>query len=74
MDFFALLREYGFPTTALALVLVGGLRGWYVFGWLYRDIVRDRDEWKHLALKGIYIAERAVTVADPSPRSPTIGA
>lgn len=46
----------------LVLILWGGRKKWWVFGWQYQDVVRDRDEWKTAALRGTHIAERVVTL------------
>jgi hypothetical protein len=57
---------------AVLLVLIwGGLRRWWVFGWVYRDQVerdkvayaekaREAEEWKQLALRGTDLLERNV--------------
>lgn len=47
----------------LILILVGGHRRWWVWGWLFRDTLRDRDEWKALALRGTGLAEAATDAA-----------
>lgn len=51
--------------TLLVLTLIGGYKQWWVFGWLYKDLVKDRDDWKALALKGTNLAERALDVPPP---------
>lgn len=48
----------------LMLIVVGIQRGWYVPSRYYDDIVKDRNEWKELALTGTRAAERAVTVVE----------
>ena len=52
----------------LLSVLWGGARGIWVWGWQYREAVRDRDEWKGLALRGTQMAQRAVTLANGMPQ------
>lgn len=47
----------------LILILVGGHRRWWVWGWQHKDTVRDRDEWKALALRGTGLAEAATDAA-----------
>jgi hypothetical protein len=47
----------------LLIILVGGLRRWWVFGWIYEEKMQDCDEWKELALKGAETATRAAEVA-----------
>ena len=49
---------------ALLTALVGGYRGWYVFGPQHKAIVNDlleqRDFWRTQALRSTALAERAV--------------
>lgn len=54
----------------LVFVLVGGAKKWWVWGWSYEELVKDRDEWKELALSGTNLAERAVDLAAKKPRRP----
>lgn len=48
-------------------VLIGGYRGWWVFGWIHEAIVGDLREqvtfWREQALRGTALSERAVDVA-----------
>ena len=50
----------------LVLILVAGYRGTWVWGRDHREQVAelraDRDEWKHMALAGTDLADRAVQV------------
>jgi hypothetical protein len=48
----------------LLVVLVGGARAWWVWGWVYRASVRDRDMWRRLALSGTNLAERTLRLAE----------
>jgi hypothetical protein len=34
----------------LLIILVGGAKRAWVFGWTYRDVARDRDHWRALVL------------------------
>jgi len=43
----------------LALALIGGLLGWWVPGWAYRQLLQERNEWKCRALSGTELAETA---------------
>ena len=49
---------------ALLTALVGGYRGWYVFGPQHKaivtDLVEQRDFWRSQALRATSLAERAV--------------
>lgn len=62
-DVIDLLLGPGGLTVGLVLAMVGGWRGWWVFGWQYDDAVKERDEWKDAALRGTRVAERVATVA-----------
>lgn len=44
----------------LALVIYGGLKGWWVFGWIYLDLRKDRDEWRGRALASAEMTEKLV--------------
>lgn len=55
----------------LIYVLLGGARKWWVWGWTYEEAIRDRDEWKDLALSGTDLAERAVSLAAVAPKRRT---
>lgn len=56
---------------ALIVAVVGGYRGWFVYGPLHDRIVRDlleqRDFWRDAALRGTAIAEKAVEALPPKP-------
>lgn len=47
----------------LLTALIGGYRGWWVYGPFYRDMVRDRDYWRRSALRSTALAESAADVA-----------
>jgi hypothetical protein len=62
----------------LIVILVAGSQGYWVFGSTYKDAVKDRDEWKALALKGTNLAadssNRVVSAAAPAAGSvPRVG-
>lgn len=48
----------------MAIFIYGGIKRWWVNGWVYDQIVIDRDQWRELALKGTDLANRAVTTAN----------
>lgn len=48
----------------LIVILYGGWRRWWVFGWQYRDCVDEKNEWKEAALKSTHIAESAAVVGE----------
>jgi hypothetical protein len=43
----------------LILILLGGYQGVWIYGSTYREMVADRDEWKHLAMEGAHLATKA---------------
>ena len=57
------IADGGF-VVALLTTLVGGYRGWWVFGPQHRaivaDLVEQRDFWRTQALRSTSLAERAV--------------
>lgn len=55
-----LLGPFGTLVLTL-LILYGGRRKWWVFGWYAQEVAKERDEWKEAALRGTRIAEVVVT-------------
>lgn len=60
----------GLPlATLLMLVLVGGYRGWWIYGTAHDKLVgkieKDRDEWKSLALEVSGLAHSVVRKLGP---------
>lgn len=50
-------------TLVLALVILfGGWKRWWVFGWHYRETVDEKNEWKAMALRGTSLAENVVAL------------
>lgn len=50
-------------TLVMALVILfGGWKRWWVFGWQYREVSQEKNEWKEAALRGTKIAEQVVTL------------
>ena len=58
-DFFEALDKFG-TFGVLILIIIGGMRGLYVWKWQHDELRQDRDDWKTLALSGTAIAGRAV--------------
>ena len=51
------------PGGALIFALVVLWAGWkkyWVFGWVYKDAVEEKKEWKNAAMRGVTVAERVV--------------
>jgi hypothetical protein len=53
----------------LLIILVGGFRKWWVFGWQYKEAIeqqkkieQERDDWRNLALHGTNLAEQTVNL------------
>lgn len=53
-----LLREFGLPLAALIILVTTGVRGDWIFGREFRDMVAERDEWRRIALQSLDVAER----------------
>jgi hypothetical protein len=52
-------RDVG-ATGLLAFALIGGYRRWWVWGWTYDAMERDRDVWKTTALQALHVAEKVI--------------
>lgn len=59
-----LLGPLGLLAFLLIAVVWGGVKGWWVFGWIYRDKVKELEEWKALAKTGTRVAEAGVRTAE----------
>lgn len=46
--------------TLLLFILIAGARGWWVFGWHYEEVARERDAWREIALSTTSLAEKAI--------------
>lgn len=57
-----LTGQYGVLVICI-LIGITGARGIWVWGWTYQAIVKDRDEWRELALTGQVVARRSLTLA-----------
>ena len=72
MDFTTLwpvIRDGG-VLALMFLILVSGARGFWVWEWQYKDLLKDRDEWKARALKNMELAETATRVAQEAVARP----
>lgn len=49
--------QKGGTISVLVIVLVGALRGWWVPGYLYKELQRERDAWRDIATRGLNVAE-----------------
>lgn len=59
-----LLGPWGLTAFLLLVVVYGGVKRLWVFGWQYAESERRADEWKHLALRGTNAAESSTNVAE----------
>lgn len=56
------LSEAGL-VTLLVLILIGGQRKWWVYGWQLEESERRADEWKAMAQEGRHVTATAVDLA-----------
>lgn len=56
-DVWQVLKDGGLQGLLFILILAGSRKLW-VWGWMYKELQQERDEWKALALKGTHLAER----------------
>lgn len=54
------LRDAG-VIGVLVIIIVGGIKKLWVWGWQYREMERDRDFWRDTALRALNISEAAVS-------------
>jgi hypothetical protein len=57
------LNGGGVPALLL-LIIWGGIKQWYVPGWLYVQKVTECDKWQQLALTNTGLLDRALTQAE----------
>lgn len=41
-----------------ALLIIGGIQEWYVWGPTYRRVIESEKSWKEIALRSLNVAER----------------
>lgn len=51
------ILEKGGVLAVLVLIILGGSRRLWVWGWQYREMENDRDFWRDVALKTVDITE-----------------
>lgn len=44
-------------TGLLVLIIIGGMKRWWVFGWIYREKNDECEKWKDLALRTLSTSE-----------------
>lgn len=74
-----LATSQGAIVTLLLIIIVTGMRGDWVFGWVFRqmlaggdkdlaDMRQDRDFWRASALRGLHTTETALNVVEKQTR------
>ncbi|HWF66551.1 MAG TPA: hypothetical protein VN670_04570 [Acidobacteriaceae bacterium] len=51
--------------TLLGIVIFGGVKRIWVFGWQYSELEKDRDRWMGIAMDNLKLASKATEVAKP---------
>ena len=52
--------DLGIAGLILAAILLGWRRYW-VFGWKYEEVVKERDAWREIALRSLGVAEQLLS-------------
>lgn len=68
-DFLKLLQGQAALLTVAVIILYGGAKGIWVWGYQFNELRKDRDEWKERALRGIGLVERTVTIVENQTQS-----
>lgn len=55
----------------VVLILISGWKGIWVWGWSYKELKRERNEWRRLALMNKDLAHDAVRVVEK--QTPSFG-
>jgi hypothetical protein len=63
-DLATLVQTFGWPMALFIVMTVSGASGVWVWGWQYRAVEKQRDEWKDIALKGQISSERMLELLD----------
>lgn len=50
--------------SGLLLIVVGGIRKWYVFGWYYEALEKERNEWRRVALSQLQALQQSQQLAE----------
>lgn len=58
----------GDVVAVLALLLIAGYFGWWVYGRTYEALVKDRDYWRDMAIKAIDTADRLTSIMESGKR------
>jgi hypothetical protein len=52
--------DLGIAGLILAAIILGWRRYW-VFGWKYEEVVKERDAWREIALRSLGVAEQLLS-------------
>lgn len=69
MDWSSVADKYGWPVLATVLLIVGGIREYYVWGWQYRQMKVERDLYRDMVITSIRALEEAVEILKTMRRS-----
>lgn len=58
------IQQFGLPLTIFIVLLWGGLKELWVFGWLYKRECARADRFEALALDLLHTTKRAVAAAE----------
>lgn len=62
---FISIIDRGGVLVLLVVIIWGGIRGWYVWRWQYKQLEQDRDWWRSTAMRSVQITEAAIDQAPP---------
>lgn len=66
-EFISYLNSAG-VVGVLAIIILGGWRGWYVWAREFNEMREDRDWWRSTALDGLGAAERSLDLHEQAQR------
>lgn len=50
-------------TGVLVLIIYGGYKRWWVWGWQLEECRKEAEAWRELALRNSNLADRSLTIA-----------
>lgn len=59
--------QTGGVVAILLVILIGGVKKWWVFGWQYRAIEKSNARWMELALRSTNLAENVEKMRQQEP-------
>lgn len=58
------LGPSGLLVFLLVVVVWGGVKRWWVFGWIHEEVREERDMFRDMALRSLETAEHSAKVAE----------